>query len=78
MKRDTPIVIRPTQIKFTGIIPGPVRVIHPAIKRVGCVWQYDRRRHAFLVPIRHLDAVLIEIERGNVKAIVEYSAAQLW
>jgi hypothetical protein len=69
--------ITATTTKNTGIIIGPVRIIHPAIKLVGCVYQYDNRRHHYKIPIRYLDDVLVAIEVGGSKAIVEVVSA-LW
>jgi hypothetical protein len=73
-RSSSPVKIIVEQTARSGRIFGPVRIIHPAIKQVGCPWQYDHRRHAHLVPVQYLDDVLVAIELLKIKpqAVVEY------
>jgi hypothetical protein len=53
----------------SGVLHGPVRVVHPTLRALGCPWQYDHRKHAFLVPVQRLDAVIVIVDieaRGHV------------
>lgn len=56
------LVVDVEQTARSGVLYGPVRVVHPAIKAVGCPWQYDHRRHAYLIPRQHIDDVMVAIE----------------
>lgn len=48
-----------------GLLAGPVRVIHPAIRVVGCPWRYDHRWHHYEVPLQRLDAVTAAIKTSG-------------
>ena len=48
--------------RFTGAVRGPVRVVHPAIKRLGIPWQWDAQRGCYLVPRQHFDDLLAALE----------------
>ena len=53
--------------QHSAVVHGPVRVVHPTLRALGCPWQYDHRKHAFLVPVQRLDDVIADIEaRGHV------------
>lgn len=62
-----------SRMKASGVLAGPVRVLHPAIKRAGCAWQYDPRAHTYRVPVQHLDDVLAVLELAGHR--VEMAAA---
>ncbi len=68
-----PLTVTVEQTRHSAVISGPVRVVHPAIKAVGCAWQYDHRRHAYLVPRRHLDDVSVAIELAGHHVQLEMS-----
>lgn len=61
-RRTRPLTVRVDQLRHSGVLYGPVRVVAPAIKRVGCSAQYDNRLHAFKVPLQRLDDVMVAIE----------------
>ncbi|MFL6164507.1 MAG: hypothetical protein ACJ74U_20105 [Jatrophihabitantaceae bacterium] len=54
MKKKTSSTIRTGVHMHSGLISGPVRIVHPAIQRLGIPWMYDHRRHAYLVARQHL------------------------
>lgn len=70
-----PLTVNVAETRHSGVIEGPVRAIHPAIKKIGCAWQYDHARHAYLVPRQALDDIMVAIEVAG--HIVNY-AAPLW
>jgi hypothetical protein len=49
----------------TAALRGLVRVVHPAIRRAGCEWEYDHFRHAYEVPLGRLDDVTAALERAG-------------
>jgi hypothetical protein len=50
-------VIHTETLRHTGVIIGPVRIVHPAILAAGCPWQYDHHRHGYKVPRQNLGDV---------------------
>lgn len=64
-RRTKPLTVTVEQMRFSGVLKGPVRAIHPAIKRVGCAWQFEPRTHAYKVPLQALDRVLVELEMAG-------------
>lgn len=61
-RRVKPLTIVVEQLRFSGVLKGPVRAIRPAIQSVGCAYQYETRTHAFKVPLQALDDVLVRLE----------------
>jgi hypothetical protein len=62
MMRRRPARITVGQHMHSGIITGPVRVVHPVIVRLGIPYQYDHRRHAWMVPMQRradIEAALV-------------------
>jgi len=62
MKKKRTSTIRTRVHMHSGLVSGPVRIVHPAIVRLGIPWMYDHGRHAYLVPRQHL---------GNIQAALE-------
>lgn len=60
--RPSGCTVRVTRTKASGLLAGPVRAVHPAIKRAGCAWQYDPRAHAYRVPLHALRDVVTALE----------------
>lgn len=52
----------------TAAVRGPVRVVHPTIKRLGLPWQWDAAMTAYLIPIQKLDdlAAALELDGHHV------------
>lgn len=59
------VTVRVRRTHHSGQIEGPVRVIHPLLRALGCPWQYDHRAH-YLVPIQHLDDLVADMERRRI------------
>jgi hypothetical protein len=61
-RRLRPQTVRVEQTRHSGVLYGPVRVVHPAITQTGSPYQYDGLLHAYRVPLQRLDDVLAAIE----------------
>jgi hypothetical protein len=75
-RRVKPSTVTVEQTKRSGVLYGPVRVIHPVIKRLGVPWQFDGRRRAYRVPVQRIDDVMVGIELDGHN--VDYRSAALW
>lgn len=64
-KRLTVTVEQPANKPHSALAFGPVRVIQPAIRAVGCAWQYDSLLHCYKVPRDRLDDVIAAIESAG-------------
>lgn len=47
-------IVTTSVYRHSGVVRGPVRVVHPAIQRLGLPWQFDHRRGGWLIPKQHL------------------------
>lgn len=72
-RRATGKTVEVEELRHSGRLTGNVRIIHPILKDVGCPWQYDPRRHAYLIPKRHLDDAMARLELAG--HVVQYRAA---
>lgn len=70
-KRRRRAVVRTETTRHSALFHGPVRVIAPAIRTVGCPSMYDPKRHAYSVPVKWADDVAVAIETGPYPARIE-------
>lgn len=59
-RRKPPIFV--DELRFSTRLRGPVRVVVPALRRLGIAWSWDARTTAFLVPKQRADDVLVALE----------------
>jgi hypothetical protein len=71
-----PSTVAVEQTKRSAVLYGPVRVIHPVLRRLAVPWQFDHRRRAYLVPVQRIDDVMVGIELDGHN--VDYRSAALW
>jgi hypothetical protein len=61
-RRARALLIHIERTGWSAILHGPVRVIHPAIRQVGCYWQFDHTRRTYEVPAAAMPAITSAIE----------------
>lgn len=73
-RRAKPLTISAWQRgRHTGAVRGPMRVLHPTIKRLDLPYQWDAKAGVYLVPLPRLDDLLAAVELDGHR--VEYLAA---
>lgn len=63
--RSKPVSVTVEHTRQSGVVHGPVRVVHPAIRLVGSPGEYDGLQHAYRVPGDMLDDVTAAIEAAG-------------
>lgn len=53
-KRAVIFTETPPALPYSGVVVGPVRVIHPVLIRLEIPWQWCHNRHGYKVPRQHL------------------------
>jgi hypothetical protein len=68
-RRLTIVTDCPARRPRSALVIGPTSIIPPALRRIGCPWQWDHQARAYLVPRQRLADVeaLLTLDGYNVE-----------